>query len=174
VSYIEKVVNSSVTLGILMTKSGQGLTGLSPTIEIRRHSDDHYLDFSAGVAPFWVTTGGQRELTLPEQPWLGGWYTWAFDHATYDPDAQEDYSVIYRNTVPYRTLLTEILSFTSAIGNAFEYIRTLLENDQDLVKHSNERYEHKIYGDAGETGPTVYEADITLVGNTEKRRRTKP
>ena len=111
-SYIVKNVNSSVTLGVLIKDGGVGIPGLSPTVEIRRISDSKYFDFSAASEPYWVSSGGQRQKVLPTVSWQDGLYQWEFDQNVYDHNALEEYEILYRNDPPYKTIATEVMSFT--------------------------------------------------------------
>lgn len=167
-SYIVKTIGEKVVLGVLLTKENVALTGLSPTLEIRRNVDGWYLDFAATSAPYWKTTGGQKELVLPEKTWLPGYYTWTFDHAVYD-GVKNDYTAVYRNDAPYRLLELEVLSFNNE--SAFDIKRILrhLENDQDLEALATDHFEHRVYEDDGVT--VMHAADIQLDGQTEKRRK---
>lgn len=167
-SYYVKKVGDAATLSILMTKSGSGLTGLSPTIEIRRMSDGFYLDFNATVAPYWKTSGGSKEKTLPERVWLPGYYTWVFDQSIYeDGGVVAEYTVIYRHGTPYRTLLTETWSFEYTSDDRIERVINHLENYQELEKLAEDHWKHTVFED-DKTTP-MHTADITLSGNKEIR-----
>jgi len=90
-----KFVNDTVTLGVMMTRRGTPVTGETPTVEMRRMSDGRYWDWNTLV---WSTSPtGTKEATLVEKTWLGGFYTKTWDHGTTDPDAQGEYTAIYRN-----------------------------------------------------------------------------
>lgn len=110
-SYITKFVGEKVMLSAVLTKDGSGISGLSPTLEIRRNSDGLYLDFSASASPYWRSTGGQKELVLTESSWQIGYYAWNFDQGLYDVGPAE-YTVIYRNDPPYPLMQVEIMSFS--------------------------------------------------------------
>ena len=177
-SYISKTVDDSATLSLLLTKSANPVTGLSPTAEVRRASDDLYLDWAAIVAPYWVSSGGQREKAMPEKAWQGGYYSVEFDQSVYDPGVVEEYFVIYRNASPYKVLETETIAFSVPFdpGLAANMHRIIqhLENDQDLRKIAAGHFFHKVYDDNGAqggTGVTIHEADIAQVTDTEERRK---
>lgn len=172
-SYIVRASGSPVVLSLTLTKSAVPVTGLSPRIEVRRHSDEFYLDFSATASPFWVASGGQRERTLPEASWQSGFYFWTFDHGAYEPaDTEDEYTVVYRVDPPFRFLATETLGFTrQLLGSDLEKLRQMAFNEQDLVEHTNAHFEHKVYDDSGASGGVlVHHADIKRDGNVEKRR----
>jgi len=105
-----KFVNDTVTLGVMMTRKGVPVTGESPTVEIRRNADGRYWDW---VTLAWSTApAGTKEAALTERTWQGGFYTKTWDQGAADLDAQNDYTVIYRNTsVPYIFTSVEVLSF---------------------------------------------------------------
>lgn len=173
-AYITKVIGTKVALSAHITKRGVGVPGLTPTVEIRRNGDGLYFDFSAAVPPFWVVSGGQREMILPAIGWIDGLYQWEFDQSLYDTGVQE-YTVLYRNGLPYQLELSETIGFEIDQSTALNMERILqfMQNPQDLKKLSPTAYEHLIFEDGGgalPTDPTIYEADITLDGATEKRR----
>lgn len=166
--YIVKTIGEKITLGILITKSGQGIGGLSPTIEIRRNADDKYLDFSAGAPPFWISTGGTPTHVLSETTWCTGNYTWVFDQGYYD-NTKNEYTVIYKNDPPYRTLLTETISFDNTVALDVSFIRRMLANYQTLTFLTPAHYRHEVLDDA--KVDTIYKADITInpTGTVETR-----
>jgi len=110
-AYITKFTGESATLGTVITANGIPVSGESPTLEIRRTSDDLYFDFSAVSAPFWVSSGGVKEGLLVEASYQQGFYTYIFDHATYGDDEHE-FRVLYRNSAPYPLLIVEVMSFS--------------------------------------------------------------
>lgn len=165
--YIVKKIGETVTLGLLLTKNGEGLTGLSPTVEIRRNVDGRYFDFAAVSTPYWKTSGGQKEKILPERVWLSGYYTWVFDHATYDNIENED-TVIYRNLSPYRLVEVELVAFESNTLADVEYIRKILTNKQTLEQLAQDHYHHEVFDDDKIT--PIYEADITMTGGILETR----
>jgi len=113
-SYIVNSVNSKVMTGVMIKEYGVGITGLTPTVEIRRISDSKYFDFAAVGEPYWLSTGGQRERTLPPAPWFDGLYQWEFDQSVYDQDKIDTYEILYRNDSPYKLVATELMSFEQA------------------------------------------------------------
>lgn len=172
-SYIVRASGSPVVLSLTLTKSAVPVTGLAPRIEIRRHSDEFYLDFGAVAAPFWVSAGGTQERVLPEASWQQGLYFWKFDHSAYEPaNTEDEYTVVYRLDPPFRFLATETLGFTrQLLGSDLELLRQVQINEQDLIEHSNTNFEHKVYDDAGASGGVlVHHASIIRTGNVEKRR----
>jgi hypothetical protein len=158
-SYIEKTVGESVVLALLLTKDGAPLSGLSPTLEIRRNADQLYFDFSASIAPYWIASGGQQLLNLPEAAWLPGYYTWNFNQGLYD-SGKNDYTVIYRNDPPYPTTSVEIVSFTNEFVFDVSFIRKMLANKQTLKQLAADHMQHKVFDDDELT--QIYEADITI------------
>lgn len=110
-AYITKFVGEKVVLSAVLTKDGLGISGLSPTLEIRRNSDGLYFDFSAMASPYWRSTGGLKTKALPESTWQVGYYSWTFDQGIYDVGPAE-YTAIYRNDPPYPLLQVEIMSFS--------------------------------------------------------------
>lgn len=158
-SYITKTVGDKVVLGLLMTKDGAALTGLSPTLEIRRTSDDYYLDFGAVVPPFWVASGGTSEKVLAETTWLPGYYTWTFDQEFYE-NVKNDYTVIYRNSSPYPLIEIETLSYDNMFVFDIALIRKMHTNKQTLEAISQTHLRHVVFDDDKVT--PIYTADITL------------
>jgi hypothetical protein len=167
-SYITKTVGEKTVLGLLMTKNGVPLTGLTPTIELRRNVDGKYFDFSATVPPYWETSIGQVQLVLPECSWLGGYYSWEFDHALYDNVANE-YTAIYRNTGTYPLTNIEVVSYGNTVGIDISFIRKMLANKQTLQAVATDHMIHIVYDDDLIT--PVYHADITLNGLTSTETR---
>jgi len=110
-TYITKFVGESVTLGVVLTSGGLPISGESPTLEIRRTSDNKYFDFSAVSAPYWISVGGLKEGFLTETSYQQGFYTYLFDHALYGDDEPE-FRVIYRNPDPYPLLIVEVMGFS--------------------------------------------------------------
>lgn len=163
-SYIIKTIGDKVTLSLLLTKKGAGVTGLSPTVEVRRNADDLYLDFSAVSPPYWVSTGGQREKILTEQSWLGGYYTWLFDQSVYEAGgAIGEYTIIYRHDAPFKLLASEVIAFDDIPLTILKYLR----NYQELEKLSATHFTHKVFEDDKVT--LMQEVDITQVGDKEIR-----
>lgn len=160
-SYITKTVGEKTVLGLLMTKNGLPLTGLTPTLELRRNADGKYFDFSATVPPYWQTSIGQVQLVLPEMSWMGGFYAWEFDHALYD-NAANEYTAIYRNTGTYPLTNIEIVSYGNTVGIDISFIRKMLANKQTLKAVATDHMVHKVYDD--NEVDIVYQADITLDG----------
>lgn len=167
-SYIIKTIGERVVLGVLLTKQGVPITGEHPTIEIRRNADGFYLDFSASSAPYWKTNGGTKEKVLPERSWMPGFYSWHFDHGLYD-GTKNDYTVIYRNPLPYRLYQNEIISFNNEILFDITYLRKILTNKQTLEHLSAQHMEHVVFDDDKQT--EIYRADITLDISGSKETR---
>jgi hypothetical protein len=167
-NYISKGVGDKVTLGVLVVKNGVGMSGLIPTLELRRNSDGAYFNFAAVAAPWWVTSGGQRELVLAESSWQDGYYTWEFDQSLYDPDAVREYTAFYRSLAPNAFIENEVVSF----GNFdLRFIRQILANEQDLENVGPSQFRHTVFDDNGAAGGvSVLRQDVALVGNTEQRR----
>jgi hypothetical protein len=158
-SYIEKTVGDSVVLGVVLTKNGAPLTGLAPTLELRRGSDDKYFDFAASVPPYWLSSGGAQTLVLPEVSWLPGYYRWTFDQGLYD-SGQNEYTAIYRNGSPYSMLDIEIIAFSNEFTIDVSLIRKMLTNKQKLKAVSATHMEHTVYDDDKLT--EIYSANIDL------------
>jgi hypothetical protein len=137
---INKVVNDTITLALMLTRKGVPVTGQSPTVELRRNQDGRYFDWAAVGAPYWKTIGGSKETLLVERPWLGGYYTKTWNQETYDPDVEGDYTAIYRNTAAPNIVTTvELFAFraskfleelvvpaSAVAGSAAEYFRLIL------------------------------------------------
>lgn len=168
-NHIAKFVNDSVTFAVLVTRSGEGLAGLSPTLEIRRGSDGLYFDFDATEEPFWVAAGGRREGTLDVSPWQDGYYGFVFDHAEFDEGNADEYTAIYRNHGDYAFTEIEIATFADNPMLDVTLIRQILANDQDL-ECTGTGYRHRVYGDGGSASGVVHEKTVALNGNTEERR----
>jgi len=169
-NYVSKNVNESVTLAVLVTKAGSGITGLTPTLELRRNSDGLYFDFGATTAPYWVASGGQQTMVLPESAWQDGYYGWVFDHEEYDQGNLDEYTAIYRNVGGYPFVEIEVVSFANRVAADITLIRQILANDQDL-ECAGSYYLHRVYDDLGASGGTVvHEKKISLNGSTEERR----
>lgn len=167
-SYIVKTIGEKVVLGVLLTKDSAPLSGLVPTVEIRRNSDGWYLDFSAVAPPFWKTVGGTREKVMPERSWCPGFYSYTFDQGYYD-NIKDDYVVIYRNIAPYILYENEVISFNNEIAVDVSFIRKLLANHQTLEYLAPSHLVHTVFDDDKTT--QVYKADITknLAGTVETR-----
>ena len=163
--YINKNTNDTVSITLLATEEQVGVAGLTPTIEIRRQSDSAYLNFNATTAPYWVQAGGQPLQTLTEATYQAGVYTWQFDHAILDTDAQDEYMVIYRNTGAYTLLALEMMSFTKQAD--LTLVRKLLANDQDLAT-AGDGFIHTVFDD-DKTTP-IHTKQINLVAGVEERR----
>lgn len=166
---IIKSVNSKALLGILISVDGEPLSGLNPTIEIRRFSDGLYFDFSAIGQPYWVSSGGAKLKILPESTWQSGFYYWMFDHSIYDPDKIDDYIVFYRNPSPYRLIETEVLSFDNIIPQEVSKIRKTLTNKQTLHAISSTKMIHTIYEDDQITVHRTADISLNALGDTEIR-----
>ena len=158
-SYILKSVGDSTVLGALLTKDGSPLSGLYPTLELRRNSDTLYLDFSALAPPFWVSSGGQQQLTLSEASWLPGYYFWTFDQLVYD-NTKNDYTAIYRNSGLYTMTEIEIISFQESPKLDVSFIRKMFANKQTLQQVATDHMIHTVFDD-DKTTP-IYGADITI------------
>ena len=166
--YITKTVGEATVLGLLMTKNGVPLTGLTPTLELRRNADGMYFDFSASAPPYWQTSIGQQVLVLPECPWLGGFYSWDFKHAIYDNVANE-YTAIYRNAGMYPLTNLEIVSYGNTVGVDISFIRKMLANKQTLHAVATDHMSHVVFDDDNTT--PIYSAEITLDGLTATETR---
>jgi hypothetical protein len=140
-AYITKTVGDKIILGILLTKDGIPLPGLTPTLELRRNADGKYFDFSAVAPPYWITVGGQLLLTLPEISWLNGFYSWDFDQGVYDT-GKKDYTAIYRNPSPYAVTDIDVVSFDDVLNVDVSFIRKMLANKQTLRQVSASEMEH--------------------------------
>lgn len=165
---VYRTIGDTVMLGVMLTESDAPLIGLSPTVEVRRQSDDLYLDFSASSTPYWASSGGQREQTLTEQSWLPGYYIWSFNQALYEAGGKkEDYNVVYRNPLPYRLLEVEVVTFANEAVFDVEFIRKMLANYQTLLHKEGEPDEliHEVFDDDKST--LIYHADITLEDRPE-------
>ena len=166
-STVQRLAGDTVELGVHLTKDGSGVTGQTPTVELRRPRDGRYFNWAATVAPYWVTTGGLREFVLPEKSWLPGFYSRKWDQKLYDGGVKEDYVAIYRNTDPeYPVEEMENLQF-----NFLDLIlvRKLLSNETVLRKITDWHWEQETKDDDGSVLRTD---DITVVGSEERRRPT--
>lgn len=85
---------------LLVTKDGVGISGLSPTIEIRRLSDGKYLNHNTSVAPFWTTVGGSKTLPMTEVSWAAGLYKYKFRPTLVDSAKVDDFDFIVINEHP--------------------------------------------------------------------------
>jgi hypothetical protein len=167
-SYIDKTVGDSVVLGVVLTKNGAPLTGLLPTLELRRGSDDKYFDFSASMAPYWLSTGGSQTIVIPEVSWLPGYYRWTFDQGMYDAGPNE-YTAIYRNVSPYSMMDIEIVNFANEFTLDVSLIRKMLTNKQTLKSVSATHMEHKVFDDDKVTEIYAASLDLDNLNATETR-----
>ena len=164
------VVNDPVVLGLHLTEDGVGISGQTPTVEIRRLRDGKYFDFDAVADPFWKTTGGSKEKELVPRPWLTGLYTYTWDQGDYDPDARETYAMIYRNPGPdFAVEESEFHSFTFEWEKTIDYIRKLLENNSFVEMLTESQVRHTFLDDNG-TDP-ILKHKIIKSGAFESREK---
>lgn len=164
---VYKIIGESVELGIHMVDGdGNGLTGQSPTVEIRRLRDGHYLNFDTGN---WATSGGTKERVLTAKSWLPSYYSWVFDHSVYEPTSpKEVYAVIYRNTGIYVVEGIEFYAFTFRWDETVEFLRKWFANKSILKRYDAAHWDVKHYED---DESTVFRTDdITVSGDEETRR----
>lgn len=167
---VYSVVGDSVVLGLHLTEDGAGVTGQTPTLEIRRLRDGRYLDFSAVASPYWKTTGGTKEKVLLPKSYLPGLYTFTFNQDTYDPGARETYVAIYRNTTPdYEVEETEFHAFTWEWEADVKFIRKLLENNSFVEMLTESLVEHTWFDTDGST--PILKHKITKSGVFESREK---
>jgi len=98
---IIREIDQAHTMQLLMTKDGLGITGQTPTVEIRRLSDGLYLDHDAVTTPYWVSSGGTKEKALTESTDTDGLYYIVFDPTAVNSSGKDQYNFIVRNTGTY-------------------------------------------------------------------------
>lgn len=174
---IKKSLNENAILKLLLTLEGAGIPSLSPSIEIRRRSDDKFLDFDATVTPFFVASGGSKEKTMVESTFLAGLYEHVFDPNAVGETTQEEYLMIYRsNSVDFPFIDIDEFLYESGpdqINTDLALIIKLLDNDNSLDALSTTKYEYIIFDDDGTTPIRKY--DIERVdADSETRKKTLP
>ena len=114
-----KSIGDDTLLGILLLEGSTGVTGEFPTIEIRRKSDNFYLDFLASSSPFFVATGGLKKKILTPSPYQDGLYTYNYTPSAVGETVPEEYVILYENVSPsYSMLDFEILAYTESLITA--------------------------------------------------------
>jgi hypothetical protein len=111
---------------LLMTKNGNGIGGQTPTIEVRKMSDGKYLDFSAVMPPYFVSTGGQQTEVMTPAPWLSSLYQYMFVPANVGITGIEQFTFVVRNVGVYPVLETECVIYDT-ISPTIEQILTIVE-----------------------------------------------
>jgi hypothetical protein len=155
-------VGDTVPLGVQLVEDGTGVTGLSPTVELRRLSDEAYFDWT-GLS--WVTVGGTRETVLVEKTWLPGLYLLPWDQQTYDGGNEERYVAIYRNTVaPYEFNIVEIYHFDYTWAADAELTQKLVGAKKTTLERIN----------ANEYEFVTFDDDKTTVIRTERLTNVPP
>jgi len=124
-------IGQEIPLELRLVKDGLGLSGLAPTVELRRYPDYFYWDWN--TAQF-VDTGGIKELTLGEVVGDDGLYQEMFDHSTVN--AEGLIKAIYRLVHPlYPVFASEFHNFRSDF-DAYEPRRQVVydyDNDKLIV-----------------------------------------
>ena len=88
----------SVPLSLEVQYNDVAVSGLSPTVEIRRFADDAYADFSTNT---FVTSGGTRLGALSGiSPNSVGLYRRSFDPVVFGETGNKTYFMLYRATIP--------------------------------------------------------------------------
>ena len=111
-------------LELMVTSEGSGISGLSPTLEIRKPSDGTYFDFSAVAAPYWVSSGGAQTMVLPEVSYLPGMYRYEFDSSVpdYGIVTGTELMFIAKNGGGYPLVLVESVIFEDPMGAMLRFI----------------------------------------------------
>ncbi len=114
-------IDSSHRVQLLMTTHGidpdfpvLGITGESPTIEVRRISDGLYLDHDAVADPYWVSSGGTKDQIMTESTEVDGLYFYHFDPVAVDSAGKEQYNFVIRNSGDHSLLKIEHVIYERA------------------------------------------------------------
>ena len=79
---------------LLVTKEGEGIAMLDPKLEIRRLSDGKYLNHSAVSAPYWITVGGTKQISMNSVSWSPGLYKYKFKPFELGERSSDDYDCL--------------------------------------------------------------------------------
>ena len=140
---ITRQLGSGHNLQLLMTKNGTGIAGQTPLVEVRRLSDNKYLDHSALVVPFWVTSGGVRQIVMPPVPWLSGAYSFFFNPLAVGISVYEVFDFIVTNTGTYaltdieHVIYEEMEDKVDGLVNMIVYLYKINRNRLKIDKVAN-------------------------------------
>jgi len=112
---------------VTVKNAGSPVSGLTPTLEIRRMSDEKYFDFGAVAAPWFIDSGGTKQLTLSESTNVPGLYRYEFDSEAAELVTGDELSFIVQNTGANAFYETEHVVFEDDIPNILAKVMTIYQ-----------------------------------------------
>jgi hypothetical protein len=161
----------STPLALHVQKYEQGISGLTPTLEIRDTSTGRYFDFNSdGTTPYWINSGGLREKPLQEVSWLQGMYQYIWDTELLNLQDDSVYAIIFKCTdVNYPINRVEFLRVTFEWSADCKVSKKILTNNSTVTRVSTTEALHEWFDNDGVT--SLLKHRIEVVGNQEKREK---
>ena len=167
--------NKPIPITLIIREGAIGIIGQSPTIEIRRKSDNKYFDW---ISNLFVNSGGQKENILPSAAYQDGVYESEWNPRSYGEKNEETYILLYRNTGDYArfgmdkvfvslasaksvkdNIMQEFVVATSAVP-----ARNILPEDLNIVRIRIKRPDDADFSDPIESYDLLVSYQTTALG----------